>query len=636
MKFTSRFVAIVGAILLFILCLYVGINLTQSTSKLLTFVSGINNWEYQIQEQTVVYASNGTELGKLGNKKEYSEDFPEFMKKALVAVEDKRFYQHNGLDSKGIVRAIYTNLRSGSKSEGGSTITQQLARTLFLSTEKSYSRKIKEVFIARAIESKYTKASILNIYLNEIYTGRGCSGMASAAESYFGKNVADLNKAEITMLVGIIQAPEYYSPDRNMPALKQRQAVVIKLLVEQEIISSNEGQTILAEKLNIQPYRQNMSEHPYYMAYLSKQLEDIIGAKALYHGGLKIYTTVDSRMQNAAEVSVKNNHASFSRRGITAKDVALVSIDPQTGGIKAMVGGVDWEKNQLNMAVLPRQPGSAIKPLYYAAAMDEGLISPDDPKLNNITRNFGDGYSPENLASSPSEVTPREALVHSYNVASVEVLNKLGPNTAISYLKSYGVSSIEKGDANLALGLGGMTRGISPLEMASAYCIFPAGGRHQEAYTVEKVVDSSDKIIYQGKAGFMKVIDASTAKQMDGILKDVVSYGTGTSAKIAIASGGKTGTTTDSRDLWYMGYTSELVTAVWTGNSDGAPIKGYGLGGGSVSGPVWRDYMNSLINDNVLKERASAKERVQKNKPAKGTPRDHGKSGKQRSHKSSF
>jgi penicillin-binding protein 1A len=172
--------------------------------------------------------------------------------------------------------------------------------------------------------------------------------------------------------------------------------------------------------------------------------------------------------------------------------------------------------------------------------------------------------------------------------------------------------------------------------MASAYCIFPAGGRHQEAYTVEKVVDSSDKVIYQGKTGFKKVIDASTAKQMDGILKDVVSYGTGTPAKIAIASGGKTGTTTDSRDLWYMGYTSELVTAVWTGNSDGAPIKGYGLGGGSVSGPVWRDYMNSLINDNVLKERASAKERVQNKKPAKGTPRDHGKSGKQRSHKSSF
>src|SRR5665647_2166612 len=173
MKITSRFIAIVGAILLFILCLYVGINLTQSTSKLLTFVSGINNWEYQIQEQTVVYASNGTELGKLGNKKEYSEDFPECMKKALVAVEDKRFYQHNGLDSKGIVRAIYTNLRSGSKSEGGSTITQQLARTLFLSTEKSYTRKIKEVFIARAIESNYTKAAILNMYLNEIYTGDG-------------------------------------------------------------------------------------------------------------------------------------------------------------------------------------------------------------------------------------------------------------------------------------------------------------------------------------------------------------------------------------------------------------------------------------------------------------------------------
>lgn len=599
MKFLSRLGMLLAGFLIFVVFFYAGMSLTQSTPKAAKFITGINNWEYKIQEQTAVYYSDGQKIGNLGYKREYNEDFPQFMKEAVVAVEDRRFYSHSGLDAKSIGRAIYRDILSRSKAEGASTITQQLARSIFLSNEKTASRKLKEIFIATAIEDKYTKDAILNMYLNEIYMGRGCTGMGIAARAYFGKEVADLNKAEITALVGIIQSPEFYQPDRNMEGLKKRQQTVINVLVEQDLLTAEEGEQIAGQEISFQPYQQNMNNHPYYMAYLANQLEDMVGEEKLYHGGLRVYTTLDSRMQKAAEYAVQKQASTFAARGITAQDVALVSIDPTSGGIKAMVGGVNWDKNQLNMAVLPRQPGSAIKPLYYAAAINEGIIDAET-ELNNKQRSFS-GYSPKNYAASPDTTTVRQAIVNSYNVASVEVLNQLGVDKAVSYLKDYGITTIEKQDLNLALGLGGMTRGISPVQMASAYCIFPAKGEHADYYTIYRILDSKNDIVYQDRSGSEEVINSSTAKVMDSILKDVVGYGTGTIARVAIKSGGKTGTTSDSRDLWYLGYTSELVTAVWTGNSDNKEVGGSRAYGGSVSGLVWRDYMNRLISQGVFK-----------------------------------
>lgn len=270
-----------------------------------------------------------------------------------------------------------------------------------------------------------------------------------------------------------------------------------------------------------------------------------------------------------------------------------------------MVGGSDWTRNQVNMAILPRQPGSAIKPLYYAAALNEGIIKADTV-LNNKKRDFY-GYSPDNYSNSPEKVTVKDALVHSYNVASVEVLNMLGVEKGVKYLTDYGIT-IDEQDHNLALALGGMTHGISPLQLASAYAIFPAQGRQEAVFTVIKIVDAKNKVIYQDRSGSKRVISSATAAAMDKILKAVVSQGTGTNAQIAISSGGKTGTTEgkagikSTQDLWYVGYTSELVTAVWVGNSDNTEVKGFGTYGGTVAGPVWRDYMNRLINKAALKE----------------------------------
>lgn len=625
MKFISKLGLALGAIILFLLFFYTGVSLTQTTPKAAKFITGINNWEYEVQGQTAVYYNDGKKMGNLGYQREYSEDFPKFMKDAVVAVEDKRFYEHSGFDSRSIGRAIYVNIKAGSKAEGGSTITQQLARTLFLGQEKTYLRKIKEVFIASAIEDKYTKDAILNMYLNEIYMGRGCTGMGIAARAYFGKDVFDLSKAEITALVGIIQSPEYYSPSNNLEALKKRQQTVVNVLLQQGLLSAQEGQTIVKEELKFEPFHQNLSAHPYYMAYLARQLEKQVGAQRLYQGGLKIYTTLDSRMQKAAEYAVVKQAATFASRGITAKDVALVSIEPQTGAIKAMVGGVEWDKNQINMAVAPRQPGSAIKPLYYAAAINEGVIDADT-ELNNKPRSFN-GYTPDNYAASPEKTTVRQAIVSSYNVASVEVLDQLGVNTAIKYLEKFGISTITKEDHNLALGLGGMTQGISPLQMASAYTIFPAGGKYSSYYSIERIVDNNNKVIFEGRGSNKKAIDSSTAATMDSILKSVVAYGTGTNAQIAIRSGGKTGTTTQSRDLWFMGYTSQLSTAVWVGNSDNKPVGGSRVSGGGTSALVWRDYMNRLIAQGVLAvpgsqeplEQAPAEETPDEELPAEET-----------------
>jgi len=605
MKALIKIGVFLAALILFVFCFYIGVSMTQTTPKIADFFTGISSWEYQVQGQTVVYYADGKEMGRLGYQRQYSEDFPDFLKEAVVAVEDRRFYQHSGFDAKSIGRAIYNDLKAGSRAEGGSTITQQLARTLFLTQEKSFTRKFKELFIAVSIENKYTKDAILNMYLNEIYMGRGCSGIAIAAKSYFGKDVSQLNKAEMTMLAGIIQSPEFYSPERNLAGLKERQQTVVDVMVEQELLTQAQGQEIMKQKLNIKAAQSHPYKHPYYMAYLSSLLEDMVGAQKLYGGGLKIYTTIDSQMQEAAETSVANNERSFASRGISAKDIALVSIDPTTGGIKALVGGADWTRNQVNMAVLPRQPGSAIKPLYYAGALNEGIIKADTV-LNNKKRDFN-GYSPDNYAASPDKVTVKDALVHSYNVASVEVLNKLGVEKGVKYLTDYGIT-VDKQDHNLALALGGMTHGISPMQLASAYTIFPAQGRQEATFTVLKIVDAKNKLVYQDRSGSKRVISSATAAAMDKILKAVVSQGTGTNARIAISSGGKTGTTEgkaggkSTQDLWYVGYTSEIVTAVWVGNSDNTEVKGFGTYGGTVAGPVWRDYMNRLINKGALKE----------------------------------
>lgn len=591
-----------AGIILFAVFFLVGVSLTQTTPQLILTVTGLDDWEYYPAQATTIYYRDGEPMAEVGYQRTNVQDFPPFLKDAVVAVEDRRFYQHNGLDTKSIGRAIYINLLEGSKAQGGSTITQQLARTLFLTQEKTFTRKIKEVLLAVALEEKFTKDEILAMYLNEIYMGRGCAGFACAAKAYFNKDVWSLNQAEISLLVGLIQSPEHYNPETNWEGLKLRQDTVVNVLVEQGLLDAAQAEQIKNQQVTIADPPARQKPHPYLVNYVVWKMENMVGKERLYQGGMSIYTTIDRTMQNQAETALINNMRSIGWRGIKAQDGALISLDPATGAIRALVGGVDFSKNQLNMAMLPRQPGSAIKPLYYAAAVNEKLIT-SDTVINNKPRDFG-GYQPTNSNTwAPDEVTVSEALARSYNVASVEILNRLGLDKAFQYLQDFGVTSLQEGDRHLALGLGGMQQGISPAELAAAYTAFPAQGVVHDYYVIEQVVDRNNKEIYTHKPTGRRVISKRTAQIMDKMLGEIVSWGTGTPAAIPIRSAGKTGTTTDSRDLWYVGYTNDLVTAVWIGNSDGSPVTGRGVSGGSLAAPVWRNYMSSLYYRGLLEQK---------------------------------
>lgn len=601
-KLLKRIAVAMAGILLFAAFFLIGASLTQTTPKLILTATGLSRWDYHPAAATTIYYRDGQPMTQIGYQRVYSQDFPEFMKAAVVAVEDRRFYEHGGLDTKSIGRAIYVNLLAGSRAQGASTITQQLARTMFLSQNKTYSRKIKEVLLATALEEKFTKEQILNMYLNEIYMGRGCSGMACAAQAYFNKDIWSLNQAQICLLVGLIQSPEHYNPETNWEGLKTRQEVVINVLTEQGLLDIAAADQLKQQPLTIAAPRFRETPHPYLVSYLTWLMEDLTGKEHLYQGGLAIYTTIDRTMQTQSENALENSIRNLVWRGVSARDGALVSIEPGSGAVRAMVGGADFKRNQLNMAVLPRQPGSAIKPLYYAAAINERLLN-SDTIINNSSRDFG-GYQPRNSNSrAPARVTVRDALINSYNVASVEVLNRLGLDKAFRYLESFGITTLKQSDHHLALGLGGMSEGIPPLELAQAFAVFPAQGELHPYFVIERVVDRDSTELFRSKTRGSRVISTRTARTMDEILTGVVSWGTGTRAAIAIRSAGKTGTTTDSRDLWYVGYTSDLVTAVWIGNSDGTPVTGPGTSGGGLAAPVWREYMSSLYYRGALQQK---------------------------------
>lgn len=590
-------VLIVGS-LIFAVSFVAGTSLEFFLSRWKVYGSTLENWEYQPSAKTKLYTADGEIIMELGYEREYQKDFPTLLKRGVVAVEDKRFYEHSGIDPKGILRALWTDIRLGERAQGGSTITQQLARTLFLSNEKSLLRKTKEMFLAIALERKYTKDEILNMYLNEIYMGRGVCGMGAAAKAYFGKSVWDLNLAEIAYLIAMISAPERYSPDHEFNALKERQAMVLDVMVENGVTDPGKAAAAKKKQVNFKPEKTRDLMHPYFTTYVLAKLKEEYGEDAIYRGGLKVYTTLNEKAQKTAEEITKQHMAALAREHITAKDVALVSVEPASGAIRALVGGVNFSNNQYNMVIVPRQPGSAIKPLFYAAAMEEGYIR-SDTVLNNKPRNFND-YKPENHPPGPDKVTAHLALVNSYNVASVEVLNTLGVEKGISYLERFGIDTITPEDYHLAIALGGFSKGVTPLALASAYGVFANNGTLAQPYVIEKITDAAGHIIYHHKISSQRVISPSTAQAITSILKDVIRYGTGQQARIRLTAAGKTGTTSGSRDLWFVGYTPELSTAVWLGNTDGSPIKGAATWGGTRCGPIWRDYMNQLISKGLI------------------------------------
>ncbi len=524
---------------------------------------------------------------------------PNHLKNAFLAVEDARFYQHIGIDVRGIMRALWENIRHQSVMEGGSTITQQLARNYYLTQEQSYHRKIQEMFLALKIEHRHTKDEILELYLNQIYFGRGAYGVQAASKAYFGKNVEDLDLNECAMLAGIPKSPNYYSPMDNMEAAQERKAVVLNQMAKYGYISASTAQKTAAEEVHLAKPVPKEGKANYFVDYVIQTMIDKYGADGLYKGGLKIYTTLDMDAQQAAEEAMKNLPEMKDANGLKQPQGALVAIDPHTGYIKAMVGGRGTD--MFNRAALAeRQPGSAFKPFVFAAALESGYTPStvvDDSPLNIY------GWSPQNYNRGFSGSVPLQyACEQSLNVATVRVAQDVGIDKAINLAREMGISTIvmegDKNDVNLSTALGGMTKGVTPLELTSAYCTFANKGRYVKHTAIAKVLDRNGNVLeaYPVPDKTKQVLKEKTADYLNTMLRGVVARGTGTAANINDTVAGKTGTTSDYHDAWFVGYVPDLVVGVWIGCDDNQQMGT--MTGGTLPAHIWTIFMKKIIEGN--------------------------------------
>ncbi|MBP2641448.1 MAG: pbpF 2 [Firmicutes bacterium] len=523
---------------------------------------------------------------------------PKDLQNAFIAAEDVRFYQHVGIDPRGILRAIWSNITNREVSEGGSTITQQLAKNALLTQERTLKRKIQEAVLALQIERQYSKTEILEMYLNQIYFGQGAYGVQAAAQVYFGKNVEQLNLAECAMLAGIPKSPNYYSPTNNLKVAKDRQAVVLDQMVKYGYLDAATAVQVKNEKLILvkNTGKSGSAVASYFIDYVTQQLVAKYGADAVYKEGLQIYTTLDLDMQNAAEQAMTNLPTyKTESNGIKQPQGALVAIDPHTGYIKAMVGGRG--NDQFNRAVMAeRQPGSAFKPFVYLAALESGMTAAsvvDDSPIS-----FG-SWSPGNYDGKfHGHMTLRNALEDSINVIAVKLANQVGSDKPLYYAQQMGISTLvlqgSVSDRNLASALGGLTRGVTPLEIASAYGVLANQGVRAEPIAIIKVVDRNGKILEQNTSHSKAVVNERSAFILTDMMRGVITSGTGAGANIGRPSAGKTGTTSDYKDAWFVGFTPDLVAAVWMGNDSGGNLDG--ITGGDLPATIWRSFMSSALS----------------------------------------
>ncbi len=526
---------------------------------------------------------------------------PKNLQNAFIAVEDARFYQHVGVDPRGIIRAVWSNITNRGVSEGGSTITQQLAKNALLSQERTLKRKIQEAILALQIERQYSKNEILELYLNQIYFGQGAYGVQSAAMVYFGKNVENLTLEECAMLAGIPKSPNYYSPLNNLTAATERQSVVFDQMVKYEFIDAGTANKARNTKLKLNTRSTQSDNKPtpasYFVDYVTQQLIDKYGADAIYKEGLKIYTSLDLDMQTAAEEAMQQlPSVRTDSNGLKQPQGALIAIDPNTGHIKAMVGGRGTD--QFNRAVLAeRQPGSAFKPFVYLAAIEGGMTP--SSIIEDKAINFG-SWSPSNYDGKfHGSVTLRSALEQSLNIPTVKIANHTGADKPLYYAQQMGISTLVlqgfTNDRNLAMSLGGLTRGVTPLELARAYGVFANQGVLVETTAIIKIVDRNGKILEQHTPQEKAVVNEKSAYIITDMLRGVISGGTGTAANIGRPAAGKTGTTSDYKDAWFVGYTPDLVAAVWIGYDNDGYLNG--ITGGSTPATIWQSFMaKSLAN----------------------------------------
>ena len=527
---------------------------------------------------------------------------PLYLRAALVATEDRKFYKHSGVDVKGIARAIIKDIMAGKFIEGASTITQQLAKTLFLTPRKTIVRKIKEAILAFQLERRYTKDEILELYLNQVYFGSGAYGVASAAGIFFGKSVQDLDLAECALIAGMPKSPSRYSPLVNKALALKRRNIVLKQMLDTGIIAAREYDHAINTEINTDHDRQRSTRAPYFIEYVKKNLEDILGPSTLYKGGLSIYTTLDYRLQQTAEKAVADGLQSLKNRmeknnikeGET--QAALISIGVKSGDIIAMVGGRDFDQSMYNRATSARrQPGSAFKPIVYAYAIKHGFAQNQlllDAPIVFRGASKGNDWRPQNFSETYlGEITLRKALAVSQNIPAVRLIEMLGPSSVARFAHALGIESTL--DPNLSLALG--TSEVTLLNLTSAYAVFARGGQWIEPFGVIEVTDHRGRILYSAKPQKRLVMTREGAAIVTNMLESVIKEGTGRKARILRGPlAGKTGTTNDYKDALFVGFSPAVAAGVWVGLDLGGTM-GDKETGARAALPIWMDFMEAAL-----------------------------------------
>jgi penicillin-binding protein 1A len=678
--------------------------------------------DYKPSVITTVYSDDNTKLSEFFEERRIVikfEDMPKMLINAFVATEDARFFNHQGVDFFSIIRAFVKNIEAGAIVQGGSTITQQVAKSFFLTPEKSYSRKIKEAILAYRIDKKFTKEEILYLYLNQIYLGHGAYGVEAAANNYFGKTAKEMNLAECAIFGGLPKAPNRYSPFRNLKRAKTRQLYVLNRMAQEKYITNKQADEAYNKELDIKP-RENLylEISPHYSEYVRRYIEQKYGRETLYREGLKVYTAVNADMQKMAEQEVKKGLIDIDKRQgfrgplknislanlteffekekfpetieegdilqaliiniddddktadvlISPESLGIIEIDdvrwaraPDTevvyyeaasikafsdilkigdvilvkvkkwieeeelwelsleqmpivqssllcieagaGLVKAMIGGFDFTKSEFNRAIQARrQPGSAFKPVIYSAAIDKGY-TPSTVLIDNAIvyqdEETDIKWKPRNYSEQFSgNIMLREAFAKSRNVVTIKILRDIGIEYVVDYAKKLGIESPLAPDLSLALG----TSGTSLLELTSSYSVFANNGYKVKPIFITKITDRNGNILEENFSEKEKVIEESTAYMMTSLLQSVITHGTGWRVKRGLKrpAAGKTGTTDNLHDAWFVGYTPRYITGVWVGFDEEASL-GKGETGSRSASPIWLGFMKRVLEDKPVK-----------------------------------
>lgn len=580
--------------------------------------------EYRPYNATKVYDRDGGNIAEFAIEQRTTipfEDIPELIKKAFIAAEDSKFYMHSGIDLSGIMRALIKNIQKFKFSQGGSTITQQLVKLLYLTPEKSIRRKVLEILLAIKVDNNLSKDEILGLYLNQIYLGEGQYGVNAASRTYFGKDPGELTLGEIALIAGLPKSPGYYSPRVHPERALMRRRYVLERMVDEDYITQEDAILAALKPVTLVP-KNEKSTGSYFVEYVRRYLLEKYGYDALYKGGLQVYTTMDRELQEVAETGLRewieeleptivkeksdNGRAEIEKIEMAdesgdqeAKEIelqgALLSIDITNGEVLAIVGGRDFARSQFNRATQSkRQPGSAFKPVIYAAAIDSGY-SPADrigDKPVEYVKNEKENWKPTNYDEKfLGDITLREALARSRNLATVRLLEKIGIQKAISMAKTLGIDSNIPGDLSIALG----SLSLSLIDLCKAYAAIGNLGKQPEPLYIREVRNMSGELLESNKPTLTQVLSPETAYIMTYMLQSVIRDGTGRKARFLGKNlSGKTGTTNDYIDAWFIGFSPRVLAGVWVG-FDNPITMGKGKTGAVAALPIWIRYMKKAI-----------------------------------------